>query len=234
MHRPKKNKIHNPTIPDELQDAASGVDERNLIDAADSEEISFEDRVRVYWDENRGFINACIFVLAALVIGYNGFRIYASYSLEKLQTAYSEARATGHGLAEFAQANSSTELGGVAALSVADEAFLAADYEEAVNFYTIASSSLKGSLLEGRALIGQAFARYYNGQENDARAQLADIAANARLADAARAEAAYHLAIAADIRGNTEEFVRFAEQIRNLPLAGQWQQRLSMHEQQNL
>jgi predicted negative regulator of RcsB-dependent stress response len=228
MHRPKKNKIHNPTLPEDQQDV---VDERHLVDAQDSEDISFEDRASIYWSENKGFISASIFVLALVIIGFNGMRIYKNQAEAKIQAAYADARANDT-LAEFAQTHPDKELGGLAALSLADEAYEAEDYERAINFYTIAGGALEGSILEGRALIGQAFARFYNGQKEDALAQLSDIAANTNLAEAARAEAAYHLAIEADLAGRSEEFDRYVAQIENSELAGQWQQRLAMYEQQ--
>ncbi|TVP79069.1 MAG: hypothetical protein EA353_07160 [Puniceicoccaceae bacterium] len=228
MNRPKKNKIHNPTLPEDQQDL---VDERHLVDAKDSEAISFEDRFNIYWMENKGFIIGCIVALALVIIGLNGMRIYASHSEAQIQAAYAEAMASDT-LADFAQTYANKKLGGLAALSVADAAYAAGDFEKAINFYSIAASALGGSILEGRALVGQAFARFYNGQENDALAQLTDIAANSRLAEAARAEAAYHLAMAADAAGRSEEYDRFARQIQASPLAGQWQQRLAMYEQQ--
>lgn len=228
MHRPKKNKIHNPTLPDDQQDV---VDERHLVDAKESEEISFEDRISIYWSENKGFISGSIFVLALVIIGFNGMRILQSQSEAKVQAAYAEAKAADT-LDAFAQANAGSELGGLAALSVADAAYEAADFERAINFYTIASGALEGSILEGRALVGQAFARFYNGQEADALAQLADIAANASLAEATRAEAAYHLAIEADLAGRSNDFERYVAQIEGSELAGQWQQRLAMYQQQ--
>ncbi len=228
MHRPKKNKIHNPTLPDDQQDV---VDERHLVDARESEEISFEDRIRIYWSENKGFISGSIFVLALVIIGFNGMRILQSQAEAKVQAAYAEAKAADT-LDAFAQANAGSELGGLAALSVADAAYEAADFERAINFYTIASGGLEDSILEGRALIGQAFARFYNGQEADALAQLVDIAANASLAEATRAEAAYHLAIEADLAGRSDDFDRYTAQIENSELAGQWQQRLAMYQQQ--
>lgn len=228
MNRPKKNKIHNPTLPEDQQDV---VDERHLIDAKDSEDISFEDRVSIYWSENKAFISGSILVLALVIIGFNGMRIYQSHAEAKIQAAYAEARASDT-LEAFAQTHSDKDLGGLAALALADEAYEAKEFERAVNFYTIASGALEGSLLEGRALTGQAFARFYNGQKADALAQLSDIASNNQLPEAARAEAAYHLAIEADLAGRGEDFERYVAQIENSQLAGQWQQRLSMYQQQ--
>jgi hypothetical protein len=228
MNRPKKNKIHNPTLPEDQQNV---VDERHLIDAEDSAEISFEDRISIYWMENKAFIGGCIFVLALLIIGFNGMRIYQSHAESKIQAAYTEALAS-ETLAEFAQAHANKELGGLAALTVADAAYAEEDFEKALNFYTIAAGALAGNILEGRARIGQAFARFYTGAESEALAQLADIAANSALAEVVRAEAAYHLAVEADVAGRAEEYARYVAQIQASPVAGQWQQRLAVYEQQ--
>jgi len=228
MNRPKKNKIHNPTLPDDAQDI---VDERHLVDAEDSAEISFEDRISIYWMENKGFISGCIFVLALLIIGFNGMRIYKNHAETKIQAAYAEAMANAT-LAEFAQANANKDLGGLAALSVADEAYTAEDFEKALNFYSIASEALTGNILEGRARLGQAFALFYMGKSSEGLAQLAAIAADNNLAEATRAEAAYHLAVEADVAGRSEEYDRHVAQIQASPLAGQWQQRLAIYEQQ--
>lgn len=228
MNRPKKNKIHNPTLPDDQQDV---VDERHLIDAGESEEVSLEDRISIYWMENKAFISGCICVLALLIIGYNGMRIYKQHAEGQIQAAYAEAMAN-ETLADFAQAHANKDLGGLAALTVADEAYGAEDFEQALEFYSIAADALAGNILEGRALIGQAFALFYQGQESEALAQLAAIAADGSLPEAARAEAAYHLAVEADVAGRSEEYDRYVAQIQASPRASQWQQRLAMYEQQ--
>ena len=88
MNRPQKNKINNPTLPENQQDL---VDERNLVDVEESEEISLEDRISMYWMENKGFISSCIFVLALLIIALNGMHMYKSHAEAGLQNAYAEA-----------------------------------------------------------------------------------------------------------------------------------------------
>jgi predicted negative regulator of RcsB-dependent stress response len=225
MNRPSKNKRHNPTLP---EDAV--IDERNLIDVEDSEEISIEDRISIYWMENKGFISGCIFALALLIIALNGMRMYKSHAEAKLQSNYAEALANDT-LADFAQANSNKDLGGLAALTVADDAYAAKDYEKALNFYTIASKASENPLLAGRAALGQAFAQYQSGNTEDGIAQLTAIASNNKLAEAARAQAAYHLAIEADVAGDTETYESYVAQINSMPLASAWQQRLSYYQQ---
>lgn len=228
MNRPQKNKINNPTLPEDRQDL---VDERNLVDVEKSEEISLEDRISMYWMENKSFISSCIFVLALLIIVLNGMRMYKSHAEVELQNTYAEATAN-ETLADFAQANSNKDLGGLAALTVADQAYSAKEFNKALNFYGIAADALATNFLSGRALLGQAFANFYIGNEEAALVQLAEIAANNSLAEVARAEAAYHLAVEADVANRTEEYNRYIAQIQASPLAIQWQQRISLYEQQ--
>ena len=227
MNRPKKNKINNPTLPEENNDI---VDERNLIDLEDSAEVSIEDRISVYWMENKSFVSGSIILLLLLVIAFNGARIYKNFNEEKVQNFYSEAKANDT-LGSFAESNSSGYLGGLAALTVADEAFTEEDYEKALKFYSTASQALTDNVLQGRALIGQAFALYYNEQVSEALDQLEAIAANTSLAEVAQIEAAYHLAVEAKSAGRSEQYDRYATQIKASEIASQWQQRLVMFEQ---
>ena len=227
MNRPKKNHITNPTLPDDQQ-----IDERHLVDAEDSVEVSFEDRVSIYWMENKGFISGCIFVLALLIIGFNGMRMYKTHAEAKIGEAYAAALAD-ESLEDFAKANSKKELGSLAALSVADTAYTAEDYAKASEFYSIAAEGLSGNILEGRVRLGQAFAKYHSGEAEAGLQLLKSIAADSALAETARAEAAYHLAVEADVEGRTQEFESYVAQIESSELAGQWQQRLQMYQMQN-
>jgi predicted negative regulator of RcsB-dependent stress response len=226
MNRPNKNKISNPTLPDDQQP-----DERNLIDAEESEEVSIEDRIHLYWMDNKGFISGCITVLALLIIGFNGMKIYVSYAEDKIQSAYAEAKAS-DALEDFAKAHSNKTLGGLAALEVADAAYTAGEYATAGEFYSIAVNSLDTDILLGRASIGQAFATFYDGDEDKGLAQLRALAADSGLPEAIRAEAAYHLAVDADVSGDSGTFESYASQVSNSSTAGQWQQRMQIYQQQ--
>lgn len=207
------------------------IDERHLVDLEDSVEISFEDRVSVYWMENKSFIIGCITVLLFVVAGYQSMRIFKDRSEMALQAEYAEA-AGNETLADFAKANSNKELGGFAALSTADAAYTAEDYAKALEFYNLAAEALTEPTLAGRAQLGQAFALYQTGSTDEGLAKLNAITADSSLAEAARAQAAYHLAVEADTQGRTAEFESFAAQINESTFAGQWQQRLAYYQQQ--
>jgi predicted negative regulator of RcsB-dependent stress response len=226
MKRPAKKKHQNPLLPKDDQ-----VDERNLIDLEDSAEVSFEDRVTIYWMENKSFITGCITVLLLVIVAYQGMRMLKEHSEAALQAEYAAADANAT-LAEFAKANSNQQIGGFAALSTADAAYEEEDFSTALEFYNLAAEALDEPTLAGRAQLGLAFALYQSGSEEQGLAKLNAITADSSLAEAARAEAAYHLAIEADAAGRSEEFDGFAAQINESTMAGQWQQRLSYYQQQ--
>lgn len=226
MNRPKKNKIHNDTLPEDMQ-----VDERHLIDTDETEEISLEDRIHLYWMENKGFITGCVTVLALLIIGFNGMKMYVSYAEGKIQSAYAEAMAN-DALEVFTKEYSSKPLGGLAALEVADSAYAAEDFARAVEYYAMVPDAVENDILLGRAKIGLAFATYYNGDADNGLAQLRDLAADNTLPEAIRTEAAYHLAVDADVSGDATAFENYAEQVASSSSAGQWQRRMQVYQQQ--
>lgn len=223
MNRPKHKKNKNPLLPDDQQ-----IDERNLIDAEESVELSIEDKISIYWMENKGFIITCVIVLAGLLVGINGVKMYGESAKAKLKDDYSEAKAS-DSLDAFAKANSSKELGGFAALTVADEAYNAADFAQAAEFYALAESALGDNILAGRAALGVAFAAFNNDADADGVAKLNQIAANASLADAVRSEAVYHLAVDAYTSGNSTAFDSLVAQLATTDTAGQWQNRIDYY-----
>ena len=181
MNRPKHKKNKNPLLPDDQQ-----IDERNLIDAEESVELSIEDKVSLYWMENKAFILGCVVVLAALLVGVNGVKMYGESAKAKLQDAYAAAK-TNDTLDTFIL-NSSKELGGFAALTVADEAYDAGEFARAAEFYALAESALGDNILAGRAALGTAFAHYSNDAVAEGIAKLNQIATNTALADAVRSK----------------------------------------------
>ena len=224
MNRPKKKKQQDPLLGEE-----NVVDERNLIDTEESVEVSFEDKAAIYWMENKGFIIGCFLVLCAVLVGMNGLRMYKDSADASLQAAFNEAQAS-DSLAEFAQANSDQSLGGFAALTVADEAFSAGEFEKAANSMA-GRNALDGFSLANRAQLGQAFALLNAGQ-SERHSALSSLAADSR--HPKRAEAAYHLAVDAYSKGEKAAFESFADQIAGMPLGNQWQQRLDFYLRQGL
>ena len=224
MNRPKENTASNPTLPEDPQ-----VDERNIIDLEDSSELSLEEKLHLYWVENKSMISGAIAVLALLIIGFNGMRIYKEAAQDSLQNAYAEAKANG-ALESFALEYPNKNLGGFAALLVADEFYTAGNYSSAAEFYAKAAAALESDLLSARAQLGESFAKFYGDKEEDGLSALNRIAADASLPESIRTEAAYHLAIEADVKGETDAFDSYATQISS-SASRQWSQNLEIYKQ---
>ena len=223
MNHPPKKKKKNPLLPENNQ-----VDERQLIDAEDSANISLEDRINIYWNDNKGFLVGCVIVLLIGIIGYQGMRIVKENTEAKIQSEYTAANSSGT-LESFVDAHASKPLGGFASLIIADEAYIKEDYEKALEFYTLATSStLTDPMLTGRAHIGQAFALYNKGKTDEGLAKLNAITIDTSLSSAIRVEAAYHLAMDAHAAGRTEEFASYVKQVESADFADQWQQRIAL------
>ena len=110
MNHPPKKKSKDPLLPEN-----NSVDERNLIDLEDSASLSLEDRVNIYWKENKGFLVGCILVLFLIIVAYQGMRIVKEQMEAKLQVSYAKADASDT-LDEFARTHSDKVLGGFAVL----------------------------------------------------------------------------------------------------------------------
>lgn len=226
MNRPKKSKANNPTLPEDQQ-----VDERNIIDLEESSEVSIEDRIHLYWMENKGFVTGSITLIAFVIIAFNGMRIYKEASEKKLQDNYAAAQA-GDELQQFAEANADKNLGGFAALLVADEFYTNEDFENAAQFYNKAAGSLTDEILVARARLGEGFATFYGTDQIQGRVLITSVATDSSLPETIRNEAAYHLAIDSDVMGATETFESYAQQISSGTASGQWQQRIEIYKQQ--
>ncbi|NCG08424.1 MAG: hypothetical protein GWO81_02450 [Verrucomicrobia bacterium] len=223
MKRPQRKKNEN-LLPEE-QDEAVTIDERNLVDAEESADIAFEERVSMYWMENKAFVSGCIAVLALVIVGFNGVRIYGNYTIEQQQAQYHEAQAEDT-LDGFAKDYSHVELGGFAALRVADAAFETEDFDRAREHYALASAALVDPLLRSRARLSHAISVHEAGDPEAARTELEALAADPVAAQIIRAEAIYYLAVAAHIEEHAEALASLSEQIEGLAQAGPWQQRL--------
>ncbi|QTF92302.1 hypothetical protein, partial [Halomonas sp. BM-2019] len=207
-HRPAKKKVKDPITGAEPGKNPS-VDERNLIDAAESASLSFEDRVRIYWDENRAFIIGSIVVLLVVVVGYQGLVAFQNI---RERAVRDEFALVGDDLDErkaFVERRGNTPQGGFAALSVA------------------AIEALRDSPLAGRAHMGRAISALRGGDVAEGEAMLKAIADNRDLPQAARAEAVFHLAIIALSQGDSAQLESRAAQLDAMPFAQVWQNRLA-------
>jgi len=188
---------------------------------------SFEQRLNAFWAKNRKLVFLFCAVVVVAIAAREGLAISAAQSRERLAQNYAVAAATPEGLRRFAQDNAGLPLGGVAWLQVADKAYAADNFSEAVSAYEQSLKGLaKGSALANRAALGLAVSQLKSGAEEQGRAGLAVLADNAGVSVAVRAEAAYHLALFAHVAGEQEAFAQRAAQLAQIDPTSLWNQRL--------
>lgn len=210
----------------------SAADDRNLIETEESVELSIEDKISLYWMENKGFILSCAFLLVLIIVGTNGLKMYSASNFKKQQTAYSEALDAGT-LEDYASAYSGDKLSGFAALTAANQAYQDADFKKADALYDLAADNLQDNILLGRARLGQAFALLQEEASEKGLELLRNIVPDADLPASIRAEAAYNLAIHALENGEKESFESYVAQIESNDKSGQWQRRIASYNQFN-
>ncbi len=141
---------------EEVEAAVSSADERKtIILDEDLEGVEFEDRMWLYWKRNKSFVLASLAMAFAIVICVQSFKIYKTNARKELAAEYAAAT-TPEQLAKFAADNSGKTLAGVALLQNADSLYADGKFADAQKIYENSQKTLRGTILEGRALLGAA------------------------------------------------------------------------------
>lgn len=187
----------------------------------------FEEKLRLFWEKNsRLILVACAAVLLAIV-GRGVLEVMRGQKEQAIAAAYAAA-GTSERAKAFAAEHEGHALAGAAHLRLADEAFQAGQYAEALAGYEKAAEALKDWPFAGRIRLGQAMARLHSGQGAAAETALKALADDTTQLKAVRAEAAYHLAVIAAEAGRGEEASRLSEQIMSIDPESVWTQRALM------
>lgn len=199
---------------------ASADERKTVILDSDLEGLEFEDRVWLYWKRNKNFIYLCVAVLFASIILSNGWRMYVNHRNAVLANGFAQATNFDE-RAAFAKSNSGTSASGAALLQNADELFEAGKFAEAAKCYLDASENLKGTILAGRAKIGEAFSYLKAGDKEKALSVLEATANNLEYS-ANSAEASYHLGVLAFAQNKSEDAKKYFEAVLSNKDAGRW------------
>ena len=184
-------------------------------------ESSIEDQLIVYWNRHKTQILLSVTAAMVIIVGIQVSKIWSEKSITDRGNAYVEATDDTE-KAAFAEKFSSTEIGGVAFLELADKSYSDKDYAAAVPNYEKAFKAFKRAEFKQRAHIGLALSRLLSGDESNAIADLEGISSNFDYPEAARAEALYHLSIL-DWQGSSfEAMLNRHEEIEKLPNTGNW------------
>jgi predicted negative regulator of RcsB-dependent stress response len=177
-----------------------------------------------FWQKNSHAISLLCLIVIIAILGKNAFDFYQTSRRQSIAADYAAA-STPEKLKAFAASNRGNELGGVANLRLADDAYAASNYSLAVQLYQTAMESLKDEALLGRARLGIAVSKVQGGQSAEGETQLKALANEAKQLKPIRAEAYYHLALLATTAGKTDDATKYLDLLNTLEPAGFWAQR---------
>ena len=186
---------------------------------------TFEERLRILWEKNTKLITGILIVILVAIAGKGAWEYLQSQKQREIEQAYGAATTPAQ-IKAFATANPDHQLAGVAYLRMADEAYIANSFADAVTSYEQAASILKTGPLASRARLGAAMAKLQSGSGADADAALKAFAADAKETKAFRAEAYYHLASVAASKNNAADLKAYSDQLMQLDPASPWTQRI--------
>jgi len=188
---------------------------------------SFAEKMNHFWQRNRSaFLTGCVLVLVA-IFGKGVYDYYARQREKGIEQEYAAAGAP-EKLKAFAVAQGDHSLAGAAWLRLADEAFAAGNYAEAIANYDKALPVLKDTPLAGRIKLGEAMARLLSGQTAEGESALNQIADDARQFKGLRSEAAYQLASNAAGAGKGEDVQKYVAKLMQIDGTSVWAQRAMM------
>jgi hypothetical protein len=202
-------------------------DDRHLVAVDANSALTFEDKLSLFWQKNRGIVLALCGLVLLAIIGRGAWNYLARQKELEVQKAYATA-STPEQLRAFAASHGSHVLGGIALLRIADETYVGGRAAEAAAGYDKALAALAGGPLEARALLGRAIAKAQSGNTAEATTELKQLAGDANRPSAIRAEAAYHLTSLAVEAGNAADAQTYGDQISQIEPMGTWAQRAMM------
>jgi predicted negative regulator of RcsB-dependent stress response len=187
-------------------------------------ELPFDIQLRIFWEKNHQAVYVgCALVLLA-IIGRYAYDGLAAQHEASIEAAYAAAT-TPAKLQAFARDHAGHPLAGAACLKVADEAYAAGNFADALANYDQAAAALPGTPFASRALLGKSVCLIQSGKTNDGTAILKRLSDDTAQLEAVRCEAAYHLASLAFEAGRYDEVVTLTNLIMQLDTGGMWAQR---------
>ena len=187
----------------------------------------FDEQLRVFWLKNHNAVYVgCALVLLAM-IGRYAYETLAVRREAASAAAYAAATTPAR-LQAFARDHARHPLAGAAWLKLADDAYTAGYFAEALSSYEKAAAGLPGTPFAARALLGKAMCQIQSGKTAEGMAALKQMADDAVQLRGLRCEAAFHLASLAVEAGDADEVVKRTDQIMQLDTSGTWSQRAAL------
>lgn len=204
------NKAKNkPQIIDVEATAASSDERKTVILDSQLEDLDFDDRIWLFWSRNKTTLIASFAAVFVIVAAWGLVKHFIEQNKQSLADAYAAA-ATFEQKEAFAGQNMGTIPAGIALLDNADSLYAEGKFADAANLYKGAATTLDGSMLYGRALLGEGISLIKADKGAEGAELLKKLAADSK-GDVYSAEANVHLGVLAFDAGKFDEAkARFA------------------------
>jgi tetratricopeptide (TPR) repeat protein len=191
-------------------------DDRNLVENSESGEKTIEGVLMNIWDAHHFKIIAGIVLLFVVVTVYNVGKSVEIRTLAQLQKDYTEALGDAEKELAFADDNANQSLAGVIYFDKGTEAFEAQEWSSAIEFFGKASGALKGTIMEGRALVALAVAQIENGDDSNGKNSLETLVADPTIFKTFRGEAYLKLLVLAIQANDTSAVDSYFEKLNEI------------------
>lgn len=185
---------------------------------------SFEDQLHTFWEKNSTLVTGVLVAILLAVLAKGAWDYFAAQREHGIEQAYAAAT-TSSELKGFIAAHPDHSLAAVAQLRLADEAYAAGKYADAISGYEQAANILKTGPLASRARLGLAVAKFLGGHTAEGETALKAIANDPNEIKVYRTEAAYHLAAAAADAGNAAALKTYTDLLGQIDSSSPWTMR---------
>ncbi len=218
------NKTRPMTTPATPSAPKPAGDDRNLVAVDASTAHSLEDKLHLFWKNNGNAVLVLVGLVVAGILAKGGWDYLARQKELDVEKDYAAA-ITPEARKAFAAAHPDHTLGAVAQLRLADEAYTAGKFADALAGYDKAIAMFKTGPLAARAQLGRALAKVSTGKTTEGVADLKSLAGDPAQLKGLRAEAAYQLvSLSADAK-NAADVQKYADQLMSIDPQSVWAQR---------
>lgn len=212
------------TTPATPSNPKSAGDDRNLVALDAANAATLEEKLNIFWQKNgTAVLVLCGLVLAGILAkgGWDYLGRQKELDVEKDYVAATTPEAK----KAFAAAHPDHSLAGIAQLKLADDAYAAGKYTEALTGYEAALKIFHDGPLAARAKLGAALAKLQSGKTAEGTADLKALAGDPNQFKGVRAEAAYQLTSLAADANNGVDVQKYADQLMSIDPSSAWTQR---------
>ena len=199
-------------------------DDRNLVAVDAATASTFEDKLHLFWQKNGTAVLTLVGLVILGIIAKGGWDYLAAQKELDVEKDYAAAT-TPEARKAFAAAHPDHSLSAVSHLRLADEAYTAGKFADALTGYEKAVALFKTGPLGARAKLGLALAKISTGKAAEGTADLKQLAGDAAQLKGVRAEAAYQLTSLAAEAANGADVGKYADQLMSIDPQSPWTQR---------